>query len=100
MERESILVGISALAATAWYRRVGSRVHRFGRSRADAYQWGSATVATVSLVLGAACFGFLLWNWPPARIFMGDVGSGYLGYIIGVQTLLQAAIIVMHCGSG
>ena len=27
--------------------------------------------------------GFLLWNWPPARIFMGDAGSGFLGFILG-----------------
>lgn len=44
----------------------------------------SAVVPTVALVFGAACGGFLLWNWPPAKIFMGDVGSGYLGYIIAV----------------
>ncbi len=31
------------------------------------------------LGLAAACLGFLLLNWPPARIFMGDVGSTYLG---------------------
>src|SRR2546430_11430601 len=37
-----------------------------------------------ALVLAAACGGFLLWNWPPARIFLGDVGSGYLGYVIVV----------------
>ncbi len=45
---------------------------------------GSAGVIAAAVVLGSACFGFLLWNWPPARIFMGDVGSGYLGYIIAV----------------
>jgi Fuc2NAc and GlcNAc transferase len=28
--------------------------------------------------------GFLLWNWPPAKIFMGDVGSGFLGFWIAV----------------
>lgn len=39
------------------------------------------------LVLAAACGGFLLWNWPPAKIFLGDVGSGYLGYAIAVLTL-------------
>jgi len=37
-----------------------------------------------ALIAGAACLGFLRWNWPPARMFMGDVGSGYLGYIIAV----------------
>lgn len=36
----------------------------------------------VLATLCAACAGFLLWNWPPARIFMGDVGSGYLGFMI------------------
>jgi Fuc2NAc and GlcNAc transferase len=34
--------------------------------------------------------GFLLWNWPPAKIFMGDVGSGYLGYVIAVLALAAA----------
>jgi Fuc2NAc and GlcNAc transferase len=40
------------------------------------------------LTLAAASAGFLLWNWPPARIFMGDVGSGYLGYVIAVLALV------------
>ena len=47
-------------------------------------------VVTVDLVLAAACGGFLLWNWPPARIFLGDVGSGYLGYVIAVLALAAA----------
>ena len=38
-------------------------------------------------VAGAACLGFLRWNWPPAAIFMGDVGSGYVGYVIAVLAL-------------
>jgi Fuc2NAc and GlcNAc transferase len=38
-------------------------------------------------LLAAACTGFLWWNWPPAKIFMGDVGSGYLGYALGVLAL-------------
>jgi Fuc2NAc and GlcNAc transferase len=59
--------------------------------------WGAAFVAllagttgavsAISLAFGAACCGFLWWNWPPARIFMGDVGSGYLGYVIAVMSL-------------
>lgn len=40
-------------------------------------------------VLGSTALGFLLWNWAPARIFMGDVGSGFLGCIIA--TLLIAS---------
>ena len=44
-------------------------------------------VAAAAWVFGAACAGFLWWNWPPAKIFLGDVGSGYLGYVIGVLAL-------------
>lgn len=36
------------------------------------------------IVLAAAVAGFLIWNWPPAKIFMGDVGSGFLGFVLGV----------------
>jgi len=35
-------------------------------------------------VLASATAGFLVWNWPPARIFMGDVGSGYVGFMTAV----------------
>jgi glycosyltransferase WbpL len=44
-------------------------------------------VPAIAWIFGAACAGFLFWNWPPARIFMGDVGSGYLGYLIAVFAL-------------
>jgi Fuc2NAc and GlcNAc transferase len=40
-----------------------------------------------ALVLAAACVGFLCWNWPPARIFMGDVGSGYIGYVVAILAI-------------
>lgn len=33
------------------------------------------------LVLASATLGFLSWNWPPARVFMGDVGSTFLAYV-------------------
>jgi Fuc2NAc and GlcNAc transferase len=42
--------------------------------------------------LAAAVGGFLYWNFPPARIFMGDAGSGFLGLVLGLLSL-QAAII-------
>nr|WP_298113655.1 glycosyltransferase family 4 protein [uncultured Pseudomonas sp.] len=52
----------------------------------------SSTLSTELLVLllAAAVFGFLYWNFPPARIFMGDAGSGFLGITLGVLSL-QAA---------
>jgi Fuc2NAc and GlcNAc transferase len=44
-------------------------------------------VGLAALVFAAACGGFLLWNWPPARIFLGDAGSGFLGYVIVVLAI-------------
>jgi len=53
---------------------------------------GSAqpTAWVVPMLLAAAVTGFLFWNFPPARIFMGDAGSGFLGITLGVLSL-QAA---------
>jgi UDP-N-acetylmuramyl pentapeptide phosphotransferase/UDP-N-acetylglucosamine-1-phosphate transferase len=44
-------------------------------------------VALVSLAFAAASVGFLACNWPPARIFMGDVGSAFCGFMIAVLPL-------------
>ena len=48
--------------------------------------------ANVGLMMAllASLFGFLLWNWPPAKIFMGDVGSAFLGILIGCFSLITA----------
>jgi len=48
---------------------------------------GQYDLVSVLLVLGAAALGFLVWNWPPAKIFMGDVGSGFLGAALGILGL-------------
>lgn len=46
---------------------------------------------TVLYLLIAATAGFLIWNWPPARIFMGDVGSGFLGFVLGSLAVFTVA---------
>jgi Fuc2NAc and GlcNAc transferase len=48
----------------------------------------SGAFPALSLAIGAGCLGFLVWNWPPAKIFMGDAGSGYVGYVLAVLALL------------
>ncbi|MEO5702713.1 MAG: glycosyltransferase family 4 protein [Gammaproteobacteria bacterium] len=48
---------------------------------------GAYELALASLVLAAASAGFLTWNWPPARVFMGDVGSGLLGFSFAVLAI-------------
>jgi len=41
----------------------------------------------VSLIIASSALGFLFWNWPPAKIFMGDSGSGFLGYGFGCLSI-------------
>ncbi len=48
---------------------------------------GSGSEWTASVVLAACVSGFLLMNYPPARIFMGDAGSGFLGLLIATLSL-------------
>jgi UDP-GlcNAc:undecaprenyl-phosphate/decaprenyl-phosphate GlcNAc-1-phosphate transferase len=49
---------------------------------------GHRLLAAGSLVLAAACLGFLVHNFPPARIFMGDVGSLFIGYVLAAYAVL------------
>lgn len=51
---------------------------------------GYADLIWMPLLLAAAVAGFLYWNFPPARIFMGDAGSGFLGIMLGVLSLQGA----------
>jgi UDP-GlcNAc:undecaprenyl-phosphate GlcNAc-1-phosphate transferase len=50
-------------------------------------QGGQYAIAALSLVLTGATTGFLLWNKPPARIYMGDAGALFLGILIATLTL-------------
>ena len=48
-------------------------------------------LAALSGAVGLAAIGFLVWNWAPARVFLGDVGSVPLGYLLGFLLLQTAA---------
>ena len=45
--------------------------------------------ALMSVILAGSVLGFLFWNFPPAKIFMGDSGSMFLGFILGVLPLIS-----------
>ncbi|MCA9190282.1 MAG: undecaprenyl/decaprenyl-phosphate alpha-N-acetylglucosaminyl 1-phosphate transferase [Planctomycetales bacterium] len=49
-------------------------------------------VAAMLLVLIGALLGFLWHNWPPAKIFMGDAGSYFIGFWIAIATLLATYV--------
>jgi UDP-GlcNAc:undecaprenyl-phosphate GlcNAc-1-phosphate transferase len=65
-----------ALIAAASYAAVG-------------YLGGQGIVVALSLVLFGAVLGFLRYNFPPAKIFMGDSGSLFLGLLFGLVSLLS-----------
>ena len=48
---------------------------------------GGLFVPTVLMVLVGALAGFLIHNWNPARLFMGDAGSNFLGFFLGALTV-------------
>ena len=97
----SMALGLLLVAGAGWWDdhrplpiavRLGAHV-----GAGLALAWGlHLQGAGVAAVLAAACLGFLPFNLPPARIFLGDVGSGALGYAMamllagGVATLPAA----------
>jgi UDP-N-acetylmuramyl pentapeptide phosphotransferase/UDP-N-acetylglucosamine-1-phosphate transferase len=52
-----------------------------------------------ALALTAAALGFLVWNWSPAGIFMGDVGSIPIGYLIGWLLINASSGTTDHGGA-
>lgn len=53
---------------------------------------GEFYLIPVCLLLASAVSGFLVWNWSPASVFMGDTGSGFLGFVFGVLLIGSWAI--------
>jgi UDP-GlcNAc:undecaprenyl-phosphate GlcNAc-1-phosphate transferase len=66
------LIASAAIAGLAWWN-------------------GSAEVCLIATILCGAIVGFLCFNLPPARIFMGDSGSLPLGFLVGALSLDAAA---------
>ena len=53
---------------------------------------GAPQIAIVGLIIAAASAGFLMQNWPPACIFMGDVGSAFLGLVLASLAVAGAEV--------
>lgn len=50
--------------------------------------------ASPLLILLVCCLGFLVINWPPAGVFMGDAGSAFLGFLFGILILQETLVPV------
>ena len=68
-------------------QQVFQRLHLF-RITVMAVIMGDMFVVATAAILAASTFGFLFFNFHPAKIFMGDTGSLFLGFMISVLALL------------
>lgn len=48
-------------------------------------------VALLALIFAAAVLGFILWNWHPAHVFLGESGSTVLGFTVGVLSVIAGS---------
>ena len=69
---EAVCIGLGLTVIGLWFANFGD-------------------LAALSIGLVAAVLGFLYWNWHPAKLFLGDVGSQALGFLIGFLLLRTAA---------
>jgi UDP-GlcNAc:undecaprenyl-phosphate GlcNAc-1-phosphate transferase len=56
-------------------------------------QWYQPEVALLAAIFAGACFGFLVWNWHPARIFLGEGGSLFTGFMLGSLAIISGGKI-------
>lgn len=52
-------------------------------------------IGIAALILAGACLGFLIFNWHPAKIFLGESGSLFLGFILGVLAIISGGKIAI-----
>jgi UDP-GlcNAc:undecaprenyl-phosphate GlcNAc-1-phosphate transferase len=45
-------------------------------------------IGALAIAFGGACVGFLIFNWHPARIFLGESGSLYIGFMLGILAII------------
>lgn len=57
---------------------------------------GSTFIYLISIIIVWASLGFLLWNWQPAKIFMGDSGSQFLGFVLAVMAVMAGRFDDSH----
>ncbi|RZU99613.1 MraY family glycosyltransferase [Spiribacter vilamensis] len=62
-----------------------------GPAAAMLWWLGALEWASVAALMASATLGFLAWNWPPAKIFMGDAGSGFIGFMLAALAVLTWA---------
>lgn len=78
---DGLATGIAAIGALVVY------------AVASGARWHQPDMALVALIFAGACLGFLLFNFHPARIFLGEGGGLFLGYMLGVLSVISGGKI-------
>jgi phospho-N-acetylmuramoyl-pentapeptide-transferase len=56
---------------------------------------GFAGYTVIAVACAGGCLGFLIWNWHPAKVFMGDTGSMFLGGIVALLGIAMHIEVLM-----
>jgi len=73
----------------------GMTVIGFGTLALVGWLAGNDDFMLVNIVIAAATAGFLVFNFPPARIFMGDVGSSFLGFLVAGNSIWASKLEIL-----
>ncbi|MFH1866467.1 MAG: MraY family glycosyltransferase [Patescibacteria group bacterium] len=63
----------------------------FGLTQTE--MWRQLPIGLLAIILAGACLGFLIWNWHPAKLFLGEGGSLYIGFMLGVLAIISGGKI-------
>lgn len=74
----------------------GTAVIAAGFFAAITFTGGSTFVYLLSTLVVCSCLGFLVLNWQPAKIFMGDSGSQFLGFVLAVMAVMASTFDSAH----
>ncbi len=58
------------------------------------YTLSGNNISVICFILAASILGFLCFNWPPAKLFMGDCGSQFLGFMLATLPLIPADSVI------
>ncbi len=93
------LAAMQTIIASAGFMVIFINIAFFSNSFFDELTY-SASLALLCSVLLAATFGFLVWNWSPAKIFLGDVGSLPIGGFFAICSIIavrELNVSILSC---
>lgn len=90
MYATKLLDGLDGLVS--WTTAIGALIIFLFTMTTKYYQ---PDIGLASLILCASCIGFLFFNWNPAKIFLGEGGSLFLGYALGVLAIISGGKIAI-----